>query len=104
MSSWTPTKYKTRNWAEYNFSLKKRGSLSIWFDPQMTWEADASGRRGRPQIYSDAAIQACLNLKVLFALPLGWIGRCQTSAHCVDGKERCPFLFHTEDQRGRCIF
>ena len=70
MSSWTPTKYKTRNWAEYNFSLKKRGSLSIWFDPQMTWEADASGRRGRPQIYSDAAIQACLNLKVLFALPL----------------------------------
>jgi hypothetical protein len=39
MSSWTPTKYKTRNWADYNFSLKQRGSLSIWFDPGMTWEA-----------------------------------------------------------------
>jgi hypothetical protein len=70
MSSCTPTKYKTRNWADYNFSLKQRGSLSIWFDPQMVWEADASGRRGRQQTYSDAAIQACLTFKVLFGLPL----------------------------------
>ena len=70
MSSWTPTKYKTRNCVEYNFSLKQRGSLSIWFDPQMAWEAGASGRRGRQQTYSDAAIQACLTLKVLFGLPL----------------------------------
>jgi hypothetical protein len=70
MSSWTPTKYKTRNWAEYNLSLKKRGSLSIWFDPEMVWEASPSGRRGRQQSYSDAAIQACLTLKVLFGLPL----------------------------------
>jgi hypothetical protein len=70
MSSWTPTKYKTRNWVDFNFSLKQRGSLSIWFDPQMVWEADASGRRGRQQTYSDAAIQACLTFKVLFGLPL----------------------------------
>ena len=70
MSSWTPTTYKTRNWAEYNQSLKQCGSLSIWFDPEMTWEAEASGRRGRQQTYSDAAIQACLTLKVLFGLPL----------------------------------
>ena len=70
MSSWTPTTYKTRNWAEYNLSLKRRGSLSIWFDPEMAWEAAPSGRRGRQQAYSDAAIQACLTLKVLFGLPL----------------------------------
>jgi hypothetical protein len=70
MSSWTPTKYETRNWAEYNLSLKKRGSLSIWFDPEMVWDAAPSGRRGRQQAYSDAAIQACLTLKVLFGLPL----------------------------------
>ena len=70
MSSWIPTKYKTRNWAEYNLSLKMRGSLSIWFDAGMTWEAVPSGRRGRQQAYSDAAIQACLTLKVLFGLPL----------------------------------
>ena len=36
----------------------------------MTWEAEASGRRGRQKTYSDAAIQACLTLKVLFGLPL----------------------------------
>ncbi|CUH59957.1 IS5 family transposase [Thalassobacter stenotrophicus] len=70
MSSWTPTTYKTRNWAEYNHSLKQRGSLLIWFDPEMSWEAEASGRRGRQKTYSDAAIQACLTLKVLFGLPL----------------------------------
>lgn len=70
MSSWTPTRYKTRNWAEYNQSLKQRGSLSIWFDAEMTWEVEASGRRGRQKTYSDAAIQACLTLKVLFGLPL----------------------------------
>jgi hypothetical protein len=70
MSSWTPTTYKTRNWAEYNLALKQRGSLSIWFDPEMSWEAEASGRRGRQQTCSDAAIQACLTLKVLFGLPL----------------------------------
>lgn len=53
----------------YNLCLKRRGSLSIWFDPEMVWEAALSGRRGRQQAYSDAAIQACLILKVLFGLP-----------------------------------
>jgi hypothetical protein len=70
MSSWTPTSYKTQNWAEYNRALKQRGSLSIWFDAEMAWEAQPSGRRGRQQAYSDAAIQACLTIKVLFGLPL----------------------------------
>ena len=36
----------------------------------MTWEADASGRRGRQPSYSVSTIQACLNFKVLFGLPL----------------------------------
>ena len=70
MSSWSPTKYKTTNWSSYNDSLKRRGSLSIWFDPEMIWVPPPSGRRGRQQNFSDAAIQACLTLKVLFGLPL----------------------------------
>ncbi|PVA05219.1 IS5/IS1182 family transposase, partial [Thalassorhabdomicrobium marinisediminis] len=37
MSSWAPTKYKTKNWSSYNTALKQRGSLSIWFDPEMVW-------------------------------------------------------------------
>ncbi len=50
--------------------MKQRGSLAIWFDPEIVWEAAPSGRRGRQQAYSDAAIQACLTLKVLLGLPL----------------------------------
>ncbi len=41
MSSWIPTKYRTLNWAEYNLSLKQRGSLSIWFDPQIALDPRA---------------------------------------------------------------
>jgi len=70
MSSWAPTKYKTRNWPSYNTALKQRGSLSIWFDPEMTWTPPPTGKRGRQQEFSDAAIQTCLTLKVLFGLPL----------------------------------
>lgn len=70
MSSWTPTTYKTKNWSSYNLSLKRRGSLSIWFDAGMDWEAKPSGKRGRQQAFSDAAIQACLTIRVLFGLPL----------------------------------
>jgi hypothetical protein len=36
----------------------------------MSWEATRSGRRGRQQSYSDAAIQTCLTLKVLFGMAL----------------------------------
>ncbi|MGF6862782.1 hypothetical protein ABIE69_003372, partial [Rhodobacteraceae bacterium MBR-64] len=36
MSSPPPPAYKTRNWPDYNAALKRRGSLTIWFDPAMT--------------------------------------------------------------------
>ena len=63
-------RYKTSNWRAYNQALKQRGSLTVWLDADMEWDARPSGRRGRQQVYSDAAIQACLTLKVLFGLPL----------------------------------
>ena len=62
--------YKTKNWPAYNEALKRRGSLTIWFDPNMTWDATPTGKRGRQQTYSDAAIQTCLTMKVLFGLAL----------------------------------
>ncbi|NIY72751.1 IS5/IS1182 family transposase, partial [Marivivens donghaensis] len=40
------TRYRTTNWSDYNASLKRRGSLSIWFDPEMLWQAEQSGKRG----------------------------------------------------------
>jgi hypothetical protein len=66
----TSPAYKTRNWPAYNEALKRRGSLTIWFDPAMTWEAAPTGKRGRQPDYSDAAIQTCLTMKVLFGMAL----------------------------------
>ncbi|MDV7146048.1 transposase, partial [Tropicimonas sp. TH_r6] len=69
MSSWAPTKYKTTNWSTYNDALRRRGSLAILFDPAMIWTPPPSGKRGRQQQFSDAAIQTCLTFKVLFGMP-----------------------------------
>lgn len=70
MSKPIPPAYKTRNWPAYNEALKRRGSLTIWFDPAMTWEAAPTGKRGRQPDYSNAAIQTCLTMKVLFGMAL----------------------------------
>jgi len=70
MSRPTPPTYKTKNWPAYNEALKRRGSLTIWFDPAMTWNAAPTGKRGRQRDYSDAAIQTCLTMKVLFGMAL----------------------------------
>ena len=63
-------RYKTTNWRDYNAALKRRGSLTIWLDPEMQWEATPSGKRGRQQVFSAASIQACLRMKVLSGLAL----------------------------------
>lgn len=36
MSRYTPPTYKIRNWQAYDEALKRQGSLTIWFDPEMT--------------------------------------------------------------------
>ena len=68
MSRPAPPVYKTRNWPAYNEALKRRGSLTVWFDPEIVWEAAPTGKRGRQPSYSDAAIQTCLTMKVLFGM------------------------------------
>ena len=70
MSRPTSPTYKTRNWPAYNEALKRRGSLTIWFDPEMTWDAVPTGKRGRQQTCSDTAIQTCRTIKVLFGMAL----------------------------------
>ena len=44
-------------------AFKRRGSLTIWFDPDMVWAARPTGKRGRPIVYTDAAVQTCLTMK-----------------------------------------
>ncbi len=70
MSRPSPPVYKTRNWPAYNEALRRRGSLTIWFDPAMAWEAAPTGKRGRQPDYSDAAIQTCLTVKLLLGMAL----------------------------------
>jgi hypothetical protein len=40
------------------------------FDPDMAWVPPPTGKRGRQPQYSDAAIQTCLTMKVLFGMAL----------------------------------
>ena len=60
MSRPIPPTYKTKNWPAYNEALKRRGSLTIWFDPGMTWEAAPTGKRGRRR--GKAAVMTQRNL------------------------------------------
>ena len=62
--------HKTLNWPADSKALRRRGSLTNWFDPEMTWAAQPTGRRGRRPVCSDAAAQTCLTMKVLFGLAL----------------------------------
>lgn len=70
MSKPAPARHRTTNWSIYNAALRKRGSLLIWLDKEMTWLAPHEGRAGRPPVFLNAAIQFCLSIKVLFKLPL----------------------------------
>ena len=70
MSKPPRARYRTTNWPSYNASLKRRGSLMVWLDPELQWQDAPSGRAGRPTVFSDAAIQFCLTLKCMFGLGL----------------------------------
>jgi hypothetical protein len=70
LSKPTSFTYKTTNWTAYNDALKRCGSLTIRFDPKINWDAKPSGKRGRSRTFSDAAIQTCLTMKVLFGMAL----------------------------------
>jgi hypothetical protein len=65
------TRYRTRNWREYDRGLISRGDLTVWISPDLAWHAaEGTGRRGRPRVFTDGAIQTVLTLKVLYQLPL----------------------------------
>jgi hypothetical protein len=65
-------KRKVTNWAEYDASLRQRGSLTIWFtDEAITaWQATARTTRGGQPWYSPLAILTALTLRAVFRLAL----------------------------------
>lgn len=71
MTNQTTTKYRIRNWAEYNRALVQRGSLTIWFSPEAVegWLCVKEGKKGRPTLYSHEAILCALMLKAVYHLP-----------------------------------
>lgn len=73
------TAYRLRNWRDYNASLTRRGSLTLWIEedvvqwwlaPQMSQVSQEPRKPGAVLTYSDKAIEACLSLRVLLNLPL----------------------------------
>jgi hypothetical protein len=71
MATGKPT--RRRDWSAYNRALVERGSLTVWIDEELIaqWAGERRARQlGRPQLYSDAAIQFVLTLRSLYGLTL----------------------------------
>ncbi|MBK6616965.1 MAG: IS5 family transposase [Nitrosomonas sp.] len=66
------SRYKVMNWHEYNNGLRRRGDITIWFTEAAIaeWRPTRTGARGRPQEYSNLAIETALFIRQVFHLPL----------------------------------
>jgi len=62
------TKYRIKNWAEYNQSLRQRASLEIWItnDIANKWSAMPTKRPGNQSVYSDYAIEIVIRFGKVF--------------------------------------
>lgn len=73
MAQETKTKYRIHNWSQYNKALIQRGSITLWFSDEAInkwYSACQTGKRGRPQIYSDEAILCALLIRTVYNKPL----------------------------------
>jgi hypothetical protein len=55
--------YRIRNWNQYNMALVQRGSLTLWFAPEVVslWLCPTpTGKPGASPVYSDLFIVTCL--------------------------------------------
>ena len=69
---YTKSRYRLRNWSEYEASLRSRGDLTVWLsdDALDSWRAPASGKPGGQRTYANIAIEAALTVRIVFQLPL----------------------------------
>ena len=65
-------RHRVTNWAEYDASLRARGSLTVWFTAEAieAWRAVPRTTRGGQPCYSALAITTALTLRAVFRLPL----------------------------------
>lgn len=62
-----------RNWKEYNQALVDRGNIQFWITEEaiQNWEEkNKTGKRGKPRIFSNTAIETAITLQQVFHLPL----------------------------------
>ena len=66
------TKYRIRDWREYERGLRSRGDVTIWLseDAIAAWIPTKNGLRGDQRRYSNLAVRTALTLRVVFSLPL----------------------------------
>ncbi len=65
-------RYRVRNWSEYEAGLKRRGDLTLWLDEARIagWQAPPRTTPGGQPLYSNAAIELVLMLRLVFHLAL----------------------------------
>jgi hypothetical protein len=67
-------KYHVSNWSEYNASLKRRGDIEFWVSQEVpdSWfvKDRINDGTGTPELYSNAAIIMCHELRKVLKLPL----------------------------------
>jgi hypothetical protein len=65
-------RHRVTNWAEYDASLRQRGSLTVWFTAEAiaAWQAEPRTTRGGQPYYSALAIRTALTLRAVFRLAL----------------------------------
>ena len=63
-------KHKVTNWPAYDASLRRRGSLTVWFTDEAVeaWAAEPRTTRGGQPWYSALAILTALTLRAVFRL------------------------------------
>jgi hypothetical protein len=66
------SRYKVTNWHDYNNGLWQRDDFTIWFIAEAIadWHPAKTGARGRPQAYSDVAIETAVFIRQDFHPPL----------------------------------
>jgi hypothetical protein len=66
-------KYRIKNWPEYNEALANRGNVTVWISEEIQnqwYNHQHTGKKGKPVIYSDTAIETALTIREVFHLPL----------------------------------
>ena len=64
-------RYRVKNWRDYDAALCRRGDLTVWVTPaaMAAWTPPRNDRRGRPQKYSEIAVETGLMLRLAFGRP-----------------------------------